>query len=146
MTVLRATEFWHFAAMSYVRVDTATEYFQVSLEKEFGDIDSLETTYFVAFDGIHPVATCRIHILDDKTVKIERVSVVTHRHGEGIGKILMQEAEKWIQEQGYQKIKITSREAVLGFYESLGYKTDYNSRIENGIFTTLLTEKNLREV
>lgn len=145
MKVVKATEFWHFAAMNYVRVETATKYFKVSLEKEFGEIDSLNTIYFVAFDGIDPVATCRINILDEKTAKIERVSVVTNRQSEGIGKILMQEAEKWIKEQGYSKILITSREAVLGFYESLGYKTDYSTRIENGIFTTILTEKILEE-
>lgn len=143
MNIIRATEFWHYAAVFYVRVDSATKYFNMSIERELTESDSLDAIYFLALDDIHPMATCRINILDKETVKIERVAVVTERQGQGIGRKLIEAVEDWIKSEGYKKVIINSREPVLGFYESLGYVPDHSTRVGNGIFSTIETEKTL---
>lgn len=143
MKIIKATEFWHYAAVFYVRVDSATKYFNVSIERELTESDSLDTIYFLALDDIHPIATCRINILDKETVKIERVAVVSDRQGKGIGRKLIEATEDWIKTEGYKKIIINSREPVLGFYKALGYIPDQSTRVENGIFSTIVTEKTL---
>lgn len=52
------------------------------------------------------------------------LAVTPDRQGEGWGRALMGAAEDWLRERGAPKVQLMVRdgnEAVIGFYESLGY-------------------------
>lgn len=142
MKAIRVSEHWQLAGVHYVRVETMVKGFQISLENEFDEGDSLNTQYVLILDDIYPVATCRIHLLEgENTAKIERVSVLEEYRNKGIGRLLISEAENWIREYGVKKIIITSRDEAVGFYEALGYQPNYNEKIDAGIFEIIYTEK-----
>ncbi len=78
--------------------------------------------------------------------KIERVSVLKEYRKKGVGRLLIEEAERWIQESGFKKVCITSRDEAVGFYEALGYKADYSRQMDTGIFKIIYTEKNIEPI
>ena len=41
--------------------------------------------------------------------------------GQGLGRKVVDEAEKWIKECGYTEVDIDSRLEAISFYEKLGY-------------------------
>lgn len=131
------------AGVFYVRQEGMSEY-KIPLEVEFGG-DSLGAEYILVMDQETPVATCRIHLLPESGyAKIERVVTAHASRGQGAGRVAVEEAEKWIREQGYSKILISSRESAVGFYEKLGYIADYSKVEGAGAFKLILVEKTLR--
>lgn len=136
MKAVRVSENWQYAGVYYVRVETMVKGFRVPMDKEFDEGDFNEPLYVLVLDGIYPVATCRIHLLEEENIaKIERVSVLSEYRSKGVGRLLIDEAENWIREWGVKKIVITSRD------EALGYQPDYGVKIDGGIFQIIHTEK-----
>ena len=54
------------------------------------------------------------------TVKIGRV--VTLRHGEGLGRKLMEASLAAVRERGYKKAYLEAQQYAIGFYEKFGFK------------------------
>jgi len=65
--------------------------------------------------------------------KIRQVAVDESLQGKGIGRKLMQVAEKRARELGIKEIVLHSREPVCKFYESLGYVAEGELFLEVGI-------------
>ena len=107
--VLRAEKTWQRAGAYSVRIQGMNRQHHIALQDEFDEHDGDESKYIVLLDDEYPVATCRFYELDNSTVLVGRVVV------------LPEEAEKWIKELGYNKIRIDSRVEAVGFYEKLGY-------------------------
>ena len=141
MKLIRAIENWQRAAAYNVRIEAMVKGFGIRVDQEIDAHDSENTKYVVAFDGRYPVGTCRINWVDEKIGKIERVCILEDYRKKGIGKQVILEAEKWIKEQGANKILISSRIEAIGFYEKLGYKADWSTREENGVFECVNVEK-----
>jgi len=131
------------AGVYYVRTQTMVRGFHISLEKEFDEGDTPETNYMLLLDGVLPVATCRLNLINEKEAKIERVCVLKEYQGKGLGRKLMEAAEKQLNESGIKRIIITSRDEAVGFYEALGYKADCSKVEKGGVFNTIYTEKTL---
>ena len=68
-----------------------------------------------------PVAGCRIVYPEEQIGKIERVCVTRACQKNGVGHLLIGEAEKWIAESGVRHIVINSQDRAQAFYEKLGY-------------------------
>lgn len=147
MEVIRVTETWQRAGVYAVRTEAMVGGFHCPLNGEFDRWDTPDTPYILVLDEEgYPVGTCRIHYLPELGVaKIERVCVLERCRGTGIGRLVIEEAENWIREQGYTKIVITSRDEAVGFYEALGYTADYDRVEHGGLFTIVYTEKELIE-
>lgn len=141
MELIRAEHTWQQAGNHYVRIEAMVKGFQIPLQMEFDENDTPETKYVVAMDGVLPVGTCRLHQLDDRTAKIERVVVLENYRKQGVGRQVITAAEKWLKELGAQKIIITSREEAVGFYEKLGYTADWSRKEGGGIFVCVYMEK-----
>ncbi|MDR2797228.1 MAG: GNAT family N-acetyltransferase [Treponema sp.] len=141
LKILRVSETWQLAGVYYVRTEGMVKGFQVPLDWEFAD-DSPSSQYLLILDRGLPVATCRLRILTDTTAKIERVCVLESHRDRNIGKRLITDAEAWFRERGIKTAIITSRDAVVGFYEKLGYRADWN-QIHEGFFKEVYMEKNL---
>lgn len=141
MEIIRATENWQRAAAYNVRIEAMVKGFGIRLNEEFDDHDAEKTNYIVALNDQYPVGTCRLNWLNNKIGKIERVCVLEEYRRKGVGKLVILEAEKWMKENGINKILISSRVEATGFYEKLGYTVDWNTREDNGIFECVNTEK-----
>lgn len=143
MEAVRATEVWQQAAAYYVRIDSMVKGFNIPADIEIDGHDKPDTKYIVVFDGILPVATCRLYFEEGGIAKIERVVVTESLRNKGVGRLAVEAAEEWIKELGYKKIVITSRDEAVGFYEKLGYTADYSRTYDADIFKIIYTEKNL---
>lgn len=144
MEAIRVTEEWQRAGVHYVRVQAMCKGFHIPLDGEINEGDTPQTPYILVLDDIYPVGTCRIHKLEDgKTAKIERVCVLEEYRKQGVGRLAITEAEKWLKEDGIEKVIITSRDEAVGFYEALGYTPDYDHVEKGGRFTIIYTEKTL---
>lgn len=119
--VLRAEENWQRAGAYSVRIQGMNRQYHISLHDEFDEHDGDESKYIVLLDDEYPVATCRFYELDDSSVLVGRVVVLPEYRGKHLGSRVIKEAEKWIKELGYDKIRIDSRVEAVGFYEKLGY-------------------------
>ena len=73
-------------------------------------------------DDNKPVAGCKISFPFEGVGKIGRVCVIRDYQRNGVGSKLIEEAEKWILEDGATKIVINSQDRAQGFYEKLGYE------------------------
>lgn len=142
MKAIRATEEWQRAGVHYVRVEGMLREFDIPLSREF-DTDTPETKYILVLDGNFPVGTCRLHLLDNMAAQIERVVVIGEYRGRGVGRLAIEEAEKWLKEEGIRKIRIHSRECAIEFYEKCGYRTDYSQSEGEGDFKLFYTEKEI---
>lgn len=141
MKVVRATETWQQAGAYYVRIQAMAKQHNITLREEFDVHDTPDTKYIVLLDEEFPVATCRFYKIDDDSATIGRVVVLPEYRNKGLGSRVVKEAEKWIQELGYRKIVLESRDVAVGFYEKLGYVADFDRIINGETFKCVYMEK-----
>ncbi|MDF2632199.1 MAG: hypothetical protein K0Q85_795 [Caproiciproducens sp.] len=142
MEVVRVSETWQRAAVYYIRINAFVKGQNIPLNLEFDEGDGEQAKYILLLDNQEPVATARLHIIDDKTVKIERVCVAAEYRKKGVGRQLIEAAEDWAKDFGVKKIIITSQKHAVGFYEAVGYTADYNIQFDSSI-PIVYTEKNI---
>lgn len=126
--VTRESEYWKKACVYYIRLDEFVREYDVGVAGEMDAMDTPETEYILVMDEKgNPASTCRLHYLDEKTGKIERVSTLKELRGTGAGSVAIRAAEEWLKENGIVTVMINSRDTAIGFYEKLGYQTDWSS-------------------
>lgn len=143
--VIRATETWQQAGAYYVRIQGMARQHDITLRREFDEHDNPDTKYIVLTDDGFPVATCRIYRLDTASAVIGRVVVLPEYRGQGLGKRVMSEAEKWLCELGYSNAVVESRDVAVGFYKRIGYLVTDPSVVHGDTFDCIRMEKNLSE-
>lgn len=141
--VMRATEEWQRSGAYSVRIQGMNRQHHISLRDEFDEYDGDRSKYIVILDDEYPVATCRFYELDEKTVLLGRVVVLPEYRGKHLGSMVINEAEKWISELGYEKVRIDSRTVAVGFYEKLGYTKVDNEVIKSWSFDCIRMVKSL---
>ena len=141
--VIRATETWQQAGAYYVRIQGMSKQHGITLRREFDEHDTPDTKYIVLTDDGFPVGTCRLYQLDEDSAMIGRVVVLPEYRGQGLGKRLMSEAEKWLAELGYTTAVEESRDVATGFYEGLGYAVTDTAIIHGDTFDCVRMEKTL---
>ncbi len=88
---------------------------------EFDDIDRIAWHILIYFDK-QPAACCRLFPSDrENTYTIGRVAVRKQYRGKDLGKLIMQQAEKWLCEKHIRTLELSAQVRVRAFYESLGY-------------------------
>lgn len=145
MKVIRATKTWQQAGAYYVRIQAMAKEYHITLREEFDEHDGPDTNYIVLLDEDFPVATCRLYEIDENSVMIGRVVVLPEYRNQGLGSLVIKEAESWIQEQGYRRIVLESRDVAVGFYEKLGYTVNFDKLIKGKTFTCVSMEKLLTQ-
>ena len=116
---------------------------QITLYAEFDEHDTPETQYIVVVDDYLPVATCRLYAIEEKSVMLGRIVVLPEYRGQGLGTLVVTEAEKWAKEQGFEKAVVESRDNKTHFYETMDYVGDYSRKIVGETFTCYRMEKRL---
>lgn len=143
MEILRATKTAEQAGAYYVRIQAMARKHQIPLNVEFDEHDTPETKYIVVIDDYLPVATCRLYAIDDKLVMLGRIVVLPEYRHQGLGTLVVREAESWAKELGYQTAVVESRDNKTHFYETMGYVADYSQKIIGETFTCYRMEKRL---
>lgn len=118
---------WQKIAYDYVRLDSFVVGQGIPVELEFCDDGSENDIRAVLLLKDHkPVSGCRITYHGDPGTgyaKIERIATVRENQRSGFGARMIAEAEKWIRENGYHHVLITSQDRSVGFYNAIGYET-----------------------
>ena len=143
MEILRATTTAGRAGAYYVRIQAMARKHQIPLDVEFDVHDTPDTKYIVAVDNYLPIATCRLYAIDDAKVMLGRIVVLPEYRHQGIGTLVVREAETWARELGFTTAVVESRDNKIPFYESMGYVADMERKIEGETFTCFRMEKNL---
>jgi predicted GNAT family N-acyltransferase len=92
----------------------------VALELDFDGLDET-SMHVVAYDAEQAIGTTRIRMLTDRLAKIERVAVLAAYRGQGLGKLLMETAVGYLDQQAIPEIKLNAQMHVKTFYEKLGF-------------------------
>ena len=143
MEILRATTTAGRAGAYYVRIQAMARKHQIPLDVEFDEHDTPDTKYIVVVDNYLPIATCRLYAIDDAKVMLGRIVVLPEYRHQGIGTLVVREAETWARELGFTTAVVESRDNKIPFYESMGYVADMERKIEGETFTCFRMEKNL---
>lgn len=146
--VIRATETYQQAGAYYVRIQAMARQYNITLREEFDEHDTPDTKYIVILDGEFPVATCRLYELPEDEEHVPamvfgRIVVLPEYRKQGLGRLVVTEAEKWAKELGCRKAVLDSRDVAVGFYEKLGYTADYSQKVRGWTFNCIHMEKML---
>ena len=146
--VIRAVETYQQAGAYYVRIQAMARQYNITLREEFDEHDTPDTKYIVILDGEFPVATCRLYELPEDEEPVPammfgRIVVLPEYRKQGLGRLVVTEAEKWAKELGCRKAVLDSRDVAVGFYEKLGYTADYSRNVQGGTFNCIHMEKML---
>ena len=143
MEIIRATQTAHQAAAYYVRIQAMARKHRIPLEVEFDGHDTPQTKYIVVVDDFLPVATCRLYPLDEEKMMLGRIVVLPEYRHQGLGTLVVKEAEAWAKERGFGTAVVESRENKVQFYEQMGYVADRETKIVGETFTCYRMEKPL---
>lgn len=97
---------------------------QQELEEEKNNI------HIGCFDDDKLEGCCMLVPLDNSTIQLRQMAVLSGLQGKGIGKVLMQFAENISRDRGYKKIIMHARKTAIGFYEKSGYTKTGNEFLE----------------
>jgi predicted GNAT family N-acyltransferase len=89
--------------------------------------------HLIAYLDNLAVGTARLRYLDDKTVKIERLAVLSTVRGEGIGKKIINEALLFIANKKIPEVMINAQVYIKGLYYKFGFVEEGEVFIEAGI-------------
>ena len=143
MEIIRATRTAEQAGAYYVRIQAMARKHQIPLDVEFDEHDTPQTKYIVVVDNYLPVATCRMYAIDAQNVMLGRIVVLPEYRHQGLGTLVVREAEKWAKELGYSSAVVESRDNKIQFYENMGYVADYSQKIVGETFTCYRMTKEL---
>ena len=143
MEIIRATKTAEQAAAYYVRIQAMARKHHIPLSVEFDEHDTPDTKYIVIVDDYLPIATCRLYAIDHTKIMLGRIVVLPEYRGQGIGTLVVKEAEQWAMELGFQTSVLESRDNKIHFYETMGYVADMERKIEGETFVCYRMEKRL---
>ncbi|GMG77238.1 MULTISPECIES: GNAT family N-acetyltransferase [Bacillus] len=125
-----------------IRKSVFIEEQQVPESDEFDQFDTLneQCQHVLVYHENQPVGTGRVRIVDH-TGKLERICILKPYRKYGLGKIIIGELEKIMQEKGISKIKLHGQTHAEGFYKKLGYQTTSDEFMEDGIPHILMTKE-----
>ena len=119
-----------------LRAPLGLKFSEEDLKKEFADF------HLAGFYGSRLAACMVLSPYNESTIKMRQVAVEATLQGNGVGKQLVLEAEKICTGKRFQRIVLNARDAVVPFYEKLGYKSISDVFMEVGI-PHVTMEKNL---
>ena len=143
MELIRATEEWQRAGAYSVRIQGMNRQHKISLREEFDEHDADGNNHVVLLDDGYPVATCRFYEIGEKVASLGRVVVLPEYRKQGLGVRVVEEAEQWARELGYEVIEIDSRVEVIEFYKKLGYEQIATETNISGVFECIKMRKKL---
>ncbi|KGR76286.1 GNAT family N-acetyltransferase [Ureibacillus sinduriensis] len=117
-----------------IRKEIFVEEQGVPLEDEFDQFDNLDglCKHILVYYNEQPVGTGRIRFVDG-VGKLERICILKDFRKLGLGKIIIKELEAIAIEREASQVKLHGQTHAEGFYTNLGYYTDSDIFMEDGI-------------
>ncbi|MEB2271714.1 GNAT family N-acetyltransferase [Bacillus safensis] len=142
MNIKRITTENDLHAAQDIRKSVFIEEQQVPESDEFDQFDTLneQCQHVLVYHENQPVGTGRVRIVDH-TGKLERICILKPYRKYGLGKIIIGELEKIMQEKGITKMKLHGQTHAESFYKKLGYQTTSDEFLEDGIPHVLMTKE-----
>ncbi|WP_342495912.1 GNAT family N-acetyltransferase [Bacillus sp. FSL K6-0994] len=142
MNIKRITTENDLHAAQDIRKSVFIEEQQVPESDEFDQFDTLneQCQHVLVYHENQPVGTGRVRIVDH-TGKLERICILKPYRKYGLGKIIIGELEKIMQEKGVTKMKLHGQTHAESFYKKLGYQTTSDEFLEDGIPHVLMTKE-----
>lgn len=109
-----------FPAIAAIRKTVFQEEQGVDTALEFDGKDDICKHLIAYLDG-QAVGTARIRYLDDKTVKIERLAVLSLARGQGIGQKIMEQALELIANKNMTEVVVHAQAYIKSLYDKLGF-------------------------
>lgn len=109
------------ASSMYIRMKVFILEKGLSLEDEFDQNDTIQTTYAVLFDGNKPIATARSNTEKKEILRIGRVATLKEYRGNQCGSKVFKALEDLAVAQNDKKIFVHAELTAAKFYEKLGY-------------------------
>ena len=104
----------------------------LSLKNEDLSRDKINTIFIALHEG-KTIGCVFMQPIDKKEVQLRAMAVYNEWQGKGVGRLLVQAAEEWAWNEGYNKIILHARKVAIGFYKTLGYNTSGDQFTEVGI-------------
>ncbi|MBS1765888.1 MAG: GNAT family N-acetyltransferase [Acidobacteria bacterium] len=102
-----------------------------SVEQLASESDSL---HLAAFDEEGHILGClMLTPREGGEVQMRQVAVKPDQQGTGLGRALVEEAERKARELGFTRMMLHARDQAIGFYERLGYAREGGLFVEVGI-------------
>ena len=99
--------------------------------------------HFEGMEKMKEHILCAGGMLDDERVMLGRIVVLPEYRHQGLGTLVVREAEKWAKELGYLVSVLESRDNKIHFYETMGYVADYSQKNVGETFICYRMEKEL---
>lgn len=138
MKIHIGNEIWNKAAAFYVRMSVFVLERNMKLEEEFDEQDRSSLVYVVIYENKQPVSTGRYELLDDATIRIERIATLKEYRGQNLGRTVIQTLEKIGLKKGCTQAVIHSEQSAASFYREIGYTTASEEFYENEVPCVLL--------
>jgi len=74
-----------------------------------------------AFERNELIGCCVLTKKSGSTIQLRQMAVALHLQGKGVGKKIVQFAERWSAEAGFKTLILHARDVVIPFYERCGY-------------------------
>ena len=130
--VVRLADFSEFSQIKAIRKVVFQEEQGVEEALEFDGKDEI-CDHLIAYLDQKAVGTARMRYLDDKTVKIERLAVLSTVRGQGIGNKILNEALLIIANKKIPEVVINAQVYIKGLYYKSGFVEEGEIFIEAGI-------------
>lgn len=114
-----------------VRMEVFVEEQGVAAEAEIDEHENSSIHVLALCNGV-PAGAGRIRVVEE-TAKLERICVLKQSRTGGTGKAIMNKLEEIAREMGLKKAKLHAQTQAAGFYEKLGYASDSDVFMEEGI-------------
>lgn len=121
-----------------VRKNVFIEEQNVPEEEEMDQFDQT-ATHFVVYDQGNPVGAGRFRVIDG-IGKVERICIVASVRKKGLGKLIMDEIERFAATKGIQTVKLNAQIHAEPFYQKIGYETVSDEFMDAGIPHVAMTK------
>ena len=115
-----------------VREDVLRKPLGLSLVNEDLGRDAINEI-FIALNNEIVIGCVLMQPLSEHEIQLRAMAVYNDWQGKGIGKMLVQAAERFSKTNGFNKITLHARKVAIGFYENMGYIITSGEFTEVGI-------------
>ena len=133
-----------FEAYYLLRYETLRKPWGQPIGSEKDEQENESIHLMACVDDKNVLGVCRLQFNSSVEAQLRYMGVKKNTQGSGIGKRLIEYAERTAKEKGAQRLILQSRESAVGFYEKCGFKIVEKSYLMWNEIQHYLMEKNCK--